>query len=383
MSNEIHKEYPIPSKEQLDSNSSFFKMLNLVGTNKSVVDFGCATGYFSKIMADEGCDVVGVEINPEAAKEAEKYCRKVIVADLDQQNLEDILAEEKFEVAVFGDVLEHLKDPWRVLESVKNILKPEGYVIASIPNIAHGAIRLALLKGQFEYSELGILDDTHLRFFTQDSVRHLFEQAGYFIEAEDSTKLPVFDVSALTPDIKPEDFAPELIDLVTHDQNSEVLQFIIRAYPWSMAQEYGALKRKLESTESSFSQLSQDFSQKQAKWQQVEAAFQEMQTELKQTQAELQRSQQELQTSQAKLHQSQTDLSQTQTDFHHAQAELHHTQAELHHTQTELHHTREALDQARAETLRLSQMITAMKSSKFWKLRKVWIKFLSGVGIKR
>ena len=76
-----------------------------------------------------------------------------------------------------GDVLEHLKDPWAILGNIKENLKPDGYVVASIPNIAHGAIRLALLEGRFDYTSLGILDDTHLRFFTRESIFELFRKS--------------------------------------------------------------------------------------------------------------------------------------------------------------------------------------------------------------
>ena len=163
------KDYPSPehlTQENLDENSSLKKMLDLIGEQKQVVDFGCATGYFANLLNSKGCIVTGVEINSDAAKIAEKYCKKVVVTDLDLASITEILPSQEFDVAVFGDVLEHLRNPWKVLEEAQHILKPDGYVVASIPNIAHGSIRLALLQGKFEYMKLGILDDTHLRFFT-------------------------------------------------------------------------------------------------------------------------------------------------------------------------------------------------------------------------
>ncbi|MDF5728298.1 MAG: class I SAM-dependent methyltransferase, partial [Rhizonema sp. PD38] len=184
MSNNWEKDYPLVSdlsEADLDENSSLKKMSRLVGDNKQVLDFGCATGYFAQLLQSKGCQVTGVEVNPSAAKVAEQYCQKVIVTDLDFVSLGEILPKQTFDVAVFGDVLEHLRDPWKVLQETKQLLKPEGYVVASIPNIAHGAIRLALLQGRFEYMELGILDNTHLRFFTRKSVEKLFEDSGYIV----------------------------------------------------------------------------------------------------------------------------------------------------------------------------------------------------------
>ena len=101
------KDYPLAenlTEESLDENHSLKKMLRLIGTNKRVVDFGCATGYFSQLLSRCGCRVTGVEINPDAAKVAEQHCEKVIVADLDLVPLAEILPERAFDVAIFGDI---------------------------------------------------------------------------------------------------------------------------------------------------------------------------------------------------------------------------------------------------------------------------------------
>ena len=113
----------------LDENNSLKQMLSMLGENQKVIDFGCSTGNFAQLVNKKGSKVVGVDINPTAAKQAEKYCYKVIVADLDFVSLTEIVdAEEKFAVAVFGDVLEHLRNPWKVLKETQKILNPEGYV---------------------------------------------------------------------------------------------------------------------------------------------------------------------------------------------------------------------------------------------------------------
>jgi 2-polyprenyl-3-methyl-5-hydroxy-6-metoxy-1,4-benzoquinol methylase len=361
MAEQQFKDYPIPSRDQLDENSSFLKMLNLVGRHKKVVDVGCATGYFSKLLVDEGCDVVGIEINPDAAKVAEQYCRQVIVADLDQQDIQEVLGSEQFEVAIFGDVLEHLKDPWSTLKSVRKILAADGYVVASIPNIAHGAIRLALLEGRFEYAELGLLDDTHLRFFTRETVHQLFEETGYCIEAEDHTNLPVFAPSALVPEVDKERFPPAVLERILNDQNSDILQFVVRAYPWSLSREYGALKRNHEKAQAALSQTRLDL-------QQAEQSLQSCQAELVQTQAELAHTQ-------AELAQTQTLLIQTQGECTQAQKGLHETQAELGHTQQQLYELTQE-----AELLR--NRIRAMASSKFWQLRNAWFRLKRAIGLK-
>lgn len=248
-----HKDYRVEvqlSSLDTTSNNSFAKTLNLIGENKRVLEFGCATGYFSQMLSEKGCNVVGVEINSIAAQKAEKYCSKVMVADLDSIPLDKILLNDTFDVAVFGDVLEHLRDPWHVLESVKNYLKPGGFIVASIPNIAHGAVRLSLLQGNFNYQRYGILDDTHIRFFTKSTIIEMIEKSGYFLDVLDRTKVPVLADSNLLPHFNRSEISPEIINKLELDEESSTLQFIIRAYPESEQNRYTALMNKYqESTE--------------------------------------------------------------------------------------------------------------------------------------
>jgi 2-polyprenyl-3-methyl-5-hydroxy-6-metoxy-1,4-benzoquinol methylase len=333
-----HKHYP-ELDQLLQENTSIAKMLPLVGRDKRVVDFGCATGYLANLLTQEGCKVTGVEINSEAAKVAEAYCDKVIVADLDYTDITELLAHETYDVAVFGDVLEHLRDPWRVLRATQKILNPDGYLVASIPNIAHGAIRLALLEGRFEYTELGILDNTHLRFFTRPSLYKLFEDTGFFVESIAYTTLPIFSDSDLIPQLERNRLSDEIVKQVESDRDAEVLQFIVRAYPWSMSGKYAALEQKYDEANKNIFELIQENNNIQA------------------------------------------ELQHTQTELQHTQAELQHTQTELQHTQAELQHTQTQLQGTQAVSMNQQQVIQAMENSKFWQLQKVWFRVKSSIGL--
>jgi 2-polyprenyl-3-methyl-5-hydroxy-6-metoxy-1,4-benzoquinol methylase len=99
-----------------------------------------------------------------------------------------------FDAIVYGDVLEHLIDPRRVLVELDRALGPEGFVVISVPNIAHLYIRLLLLLGRFDYIDRGILDDSHLRFFTARSLRALIADAGLTIERFTATPAPLYQV---------------------------------------------------------------------------------------------------------------------------------------------------------------------------------------------
>lgn len=161
--------------------SAHMLIVQLVGKNKKVLDVGCATGLLAKRLVENGCEVVGIEIDDESARFAKKYCKNVIVGDVEL--LEHIPYPEKyFDVIIFADVLEHLKDPQSVLVNFKKYLKRDGYIICSIPNVAHIYVRLNLLFGNWEYKDLGILDKTHLRFFTKKTAIRLIENAGYTID---------------------------------------------------------------------------------------------------------------------------------------------------------------------------------------------------------
>lgn len=164
-----------------DENTSWAHIIHLVGRDKRVLDIGCATGHLTKHLAANGCSVVGVEIEREFASEAEHYCEEIIVGDIRADSTIGKV-KGKFDVIVFGDVLEHLSNPETVLGKVKGLLKEDGFVVVSLPNIALWRIRVALLFGRFDYTDRGVLDNTHLRFFTLKSAKELLQAAGYAYE---------------------------------------------------------------------------------------------------------------------------------------------------------------------------------------------------------
>jgi 2-polyprenyl-3-methyl-5-hydroxy-6-metoxy-1,4-benzoquinol methylase len=171
----------MPNYDFFDPNpyGTHMKVLNLVSKNKRVLEIGCSTGQISRKLSENGCEVVGVELNEESARVAQKYCKKVIVSDVCKIKATDYL--NYFDFILFMDVLEHLDDPWDVLKKIKVYLKDGGLVVISVPNIANWAIRWNLLFGNFKYGTRGILDKTHLRFFNEKSAKKLLEDAGFEI----------------------------------------------------------------------------------------------------------------------------------------------------------------------------------------------------------
>ena len=182
----VRETIPVTLKESLGSLYKYIKP-NLV-----ILDVGCSSGYFGQMLIKEKkATVDGVEYNSEDAKQAQKVLRNVYSFDLDGSDWPKELLENKYDLIFFGDVLEHLKDPGTVLKKFSKLLSKSGKVIISIPNIAHGSIRLELLSGSFEYEELGILDNTHLKYFTFNSFVRLLAESGYKVLATDQITIPM------------------------------------------------------------------------------------------------------------------------------------------------------------------------------------------------
>lgn len=157
------------------------EMLDFVPRNaKRVIEFGCGEAIFSqKVKKRNSAEVWGVEFMPDAATIAENKLDKVIIEDLNAAAAK--LPLSHFDCMIFNDVLEHLPDPWATLRSLKPALTPHGTIVASIPNVRYiGNLRELLIDEDWKYKkEGGILDFTHLRFFTKKSIITMFEECGY------------------------------------------------------------------------------------------------------------------------------------------------------------------------------------------------------------
>jgi glycosyltransferase involved in cell wall biosynthesis/2-polyprenyl-3-methyl-5-hydroxy-6-metoxy-1,4-benzoquinol methylase len=407
------KDYPIMpdlSEAELGENNSLVKTAQLVGENRKVIDFGCATGYLARLLNARGCQVTGLEINADAAKIAEQFCERVIVADLDYTTLSEILPDEKFDVAIFGDVLEHLRNPWDVLREVRNILTEDGFVVASIPNIAHGAVRLALLNGKFQYEPLGLLDNTHLRFFTHKTVVELFEESGYDVDEVRRTIVPVFEESNLIPRVNRNNFPAELVQAIEQEEDANTLQFVLRAYPLTPQGEYLALqsryyrlldeheqlqdelgqaKRDLEvkqtemmqAHQTQIVQLQEQIEQSRIQIEQSRIQIEQFQIQLEQSQIQIEQTKHQYKSLQQELEQAQTALEEARSHAEFLQLELHQAQDQLNQKQKRIQSLRKGLETREIEVLRAQDRISAMETSKFWQFRLNWFRFKKALGL--
>lgn len=154
----------------------------LIPNSSKVLEIGCATGFLGEyLIKKKNCYVVGVELGHEEAKEARRRLNKVIEEDIEDPKVSQLI-NDKFDLVFASAIIEHLKNPQRALINWKKFLKKDGYLIITTSNIAHWSIRLQLLFGKFNYQEYGILDSTHLRFFTIETFKKLVTDCGYDIE---------------------------------------------------------------------------------------------------------------------------------------------------------------------------------------------------------
>jgi len=171
-----------------DRNSTTAKIVGLVPIGARVLDVGCSAGYLGEALQQRRqARVWGIELDErDAAMARERGFEQVLTADLDSFAWED-LGSLEFDVIVFADVLEHLKRPGDAILGAARHLSPDGVVITSIPNIAHLSIRVELMEGGFAYEKLGLLDNTHLQYFTKKTIEDMFRAAGLSIQRLDAT----------------------------------------------------------------------------------------------------------------------------------------------------------------------------------------------------
>ena len=201
--------------------------LALVGSNKRVLELGPAAGHVTRALVANGCRVVAIEVEAEAATFLHEVTERVIVGDLsDPAVVAAAIDDERFDVVLGGDVLEHLSDPLRVLRACRAALKPGGYVVLSLPNIAHADVKLQLLAGRFRYRESGLLDRTHLHFFTLESIQELVHDAGLVVVDLQRVIVPVFGSEQA---VERASVSPALLAEVVAEAESETYQFVLRA----------------------------------------------------------------------------------------------------------------------------------------------------------
>lgn len=167
-----------------DERTSLSVLAGLTPRGATVLDLGTGSGALGRHLTDRlGCVVDGVTFNAAEAAQARPHYRQLEVADLESCDLVALFGPARYDAIVCADVLEHLRDPARILEAARTLLAPGGRVLISIPNAAYCGLIGELLLGEFRYREEGLLDNTHLRFFTRRSLAQFLRDCGWALNS--------------------------------------------------------------------------------------------------------------------------------------------------------------------------------------------------------
>jgi 2-polyprenyl-3-methyl-5-hydroxy-6-metoxy-1,4-benzoquinol methylase len=167
-------------------NISYFKLVRMdivelvPESSTKILEIGCGAGetglYLKKKL---NAEVTGIELFAPAADEAAKILDKVIIGDIETMELN--FPKQNFDCIIFPDVLEHCRNPWKVLQTLSCFLNDKGYIVASIPNIRYLVAFLKIMFDKLEYMDNGVLDISHLRFFTLHTIKKMFSDTGFDI----------------------------------------------------------------------------------------------------------------------------------------------------------------------------------------------------------
>ncbi len=206
---------------------SLAHIIRLIRPGSRVLELGAAVGYLSEYLSREAaCNVDAVELDPDMAREARRYCNRFLVCDLQREILSRHFPGRYYDYVILADVLEHLTDPERVLRQLPGFLRPGGRLLVSVPNTAYAGLILELISGDLRYRPEGLLDRTHVRLFTRASILRLLKDCAFRIESIEPVQLPYehsefHDLMATTD--------PDWMDRLTALPDANAYQFVISA----------------------------------------------------------------------------------------------------------------------------------------------------------
>ena len=189
------------------------KIVARVPRGAVVLDIGCGSGMMGRFLTKHNeCVVDGVDLDPQAVEMARPKYRKVGVFDLERDSLLTAFSPEAYDCIVMADVIEHIVHPEQLFDDVKKLLKPGGLLLFSIPNITHISSGLELVLGKFGYQNSGLLDSTHVRFYSRDSFVAKLASCGIYVDQIDTVKRDVTDTEFQGFKLFPKKWVREIIE---------------------------------------------------------------------------------------------------------------------------------------------------------------------------
>jgi SAM-dependent methyltransferase len=209
---------------------SLARIARWVRPGSQVLELGPAAGYFTAHLHEAGCTVDAVEIDPDAAREAGRHARTVVVGDLAQPDALQPLAGRQYDAIICADVLEHVVDGVGLLRRLRGFLVPAGELLLSVPNVAHSAVIAELLDERFDYGPEGLLDATHVHLYTRRSIARALHDAGFRIDAWDAVNVGLYGTEFRS---RVENQSEAVARCLAGRPNGHVYQWLLRATPGS------------------------------------------------------------------------------------------------------------------------------------------------------
>ena len=229
MSGDIKYQFEVNLADPNNAHSVLHRLVcEAGGASMSILEVGCSSGYVGATFAGKGHRVTGVEPDPAAAEAA-----RMVLQEVHCQGIADFLRTapaRQYDAILFGDVLEHLPDPSETLRQCTPLLAPGGLIAISLPCATHGSIRAMLLEGRWDYADYGLLDRTHLRFFSRAGVHELFAAASMQITRMVSLVQPIDTVAReYGMALRPQSIAA--VEALANDADVMTFQFVTVARP--------------------------------------------------------------------------------------------------------------------------------------------------------
>ena len=240
---------------EIDPNggSAAARLARMVDPGLRVLELGTGPGTVTRILHSTGCKVTGVEMDPETLAMCAPFCERTLQANLEDPTWHASLANEKFDVVLCADVLEHLRDPRPLLSLLPQFLNDSGCVLMSLPNATHLSVVASLMAGRFPYQTKGLLDNTHLRFFGREDIDALLRECGLVWQRWETVLVEPAQAELSHYWNQLEVADQEFLRAKCAD--GLVYQHVVRSYPSHAAGQLLKLSKDLEDQQSGYAQM--------------------------------------------------------------------------------------------------------------------------------
>ena len=225
-------------------------LARMVEPGQRVLELGTGPGTVTRILHGKGCKVTGVEMDPDTLATCAPFCERTLLSNLEDPLWWEPLGNEKFDVVICADVLEHLRDPRPLLEKLPSFLYEGGCALMSLPNASHLTIVASLLGGRFPYQKNGLLDNTHLKFYGREDLDALLRECGFLWQRWHTVQVDPTQAELKQYWNNLEESDREFLKARVAD--GMVYQHVVRAFPANEIGHLNKLKKDLTELEMSF-----------------------------------------------------------------------------------------------------------------------------------